>query len=89
MRSKSSIESLTPKSFAVAGRCSTAFVDPPVAITPAMAFSKLLRVTIERGVMPFLTSPITILPHSKAISSLRGSTAGTSFHPIGEIPSIS
>ncbi len=89
MRSKSSIASLTPKSRAVAMRWSTALVEPPVAMTPAMEFSKLLRVTILRGVRPWRTSSITSLPDSKATSSFRGSTAGMSFQPIGDMPSIS
>ena len=74
---------------AVASRCSTALVEPPVAITPEMAFSRLLRVMSERGVIPLFTSSITSLPHSKATSSLRGSIAGTPFQPMGDIPSIS
>ena len=83
------MESFRPNSFAVAGRWRTAFVEPPVARTPAMAFSKLLRVMSERGVMPFRTSSITRLPLSKATSSLRGSGAGMPFHPMGDMPSIS
>jgi len=54
-----------------------------------MAFSKLRRVTSDRGVMPSFTSAITRLPHSKATSSFRGSMAGMPFQPIGEMPSIS
>jgi len=37
MRSKSSIESEIFASLAIASKCSTAFVDPPVAATPVMA----------------------------------------------------
>ena len=36
MRSNSSIVSLTPASLATASRCSTALVEPPVAMTPAI-----------------------------------------------------
>ena len=39
MRSKSSMSSATPASRAIASRCSTALVDPPVAATDAIAFS--------------------------------------------------
>ena len=39
----------TPASRAMASRCSTALVDPPVAATPAMAFSNAFRVTMSRG----------------------------------------
>ena len=70
-------------------RCSTALVEPPVAMTPAMEFSKLLRVTTWRGVSPLRTSSITSLPDSKATSSFRVSVAGMSFQPIGDMPSIS
>jgi hypothetical protein len=60
-----------------------------VAMTPAMAFSKLFARDEERGVTPLPHESMTSLPHSKAISSLCGSTRGTPFHPIGEMPSIS
>ena len=40
IRSKSSMSSWMPASCAIASRCSTALVEPPVAATPAMAFSK-------------------------------------------------
>ena len=74
---------------AVASRCSTALVEPPVAITPEMAFSKLRRVTRERGVLPLRTSSMTSLPLSKATSSFRASMAGMPFQPMGDMPSIS
>ena len=77
-RSKSSIESRTPASRATARRCSTTFVEPPVAIAPAMPFRKAFRVMICRGVTPFRRSSITSFPVSKATSSFRGSSAGTS-----------
>jgi len=44
---------------------------------------------ICRGRTPFRSSSITSFPLSKAISSLRGSVAGTPLNPIGETPSIS
>ena len=46
---KSSMVSSTPASCAIASRCSTALVDPPVAATDAMAFSNALRVAMSRG----------------------------------------
>ena len=49
MRSKSGSASSTPASFAIASRCSTALVDPPVAATTAIAFSIAVRVMIVRG----------------------------------------
>ena len=53
IRLKSSSSSGTPASRAMASRCSTALVDPPNAITTAMAFSNASRVMICRAVMPF------------------------------------
>src|SRR5262249_623387 len=44
--SKSSMVSGTPVSRAMASRCRTALVEPPVAFTPAIAFSNAPRVTI-------------------------------------------
>ena len=58
-------------------------------VTPAIAFSKLKRVTSERGVTPLRTSSITSLPHSKATLVFDARVAGMSFQPIGEMPSIS
>ena len=52
-RVKSSRSSGTPASWAIASRCSTAFVDPPKAMTTAMAFSNASRVRICRAVIPF------------------------------------
>ena len=42
----------TPASCAIAGRCSPALVEPPVAATAAAAFSSALRVTRSRGSGP-------------------------------------
>ena len=44
--SKSSMVNSTPASRAIASRCSTALVEPPVAATATMAFSIALRVRI-------------------------------------------
>ena len=38
-----------PHSWAMAGRCRAAFVEPPVAATTAAAFSKDFLVTMSRG----------------------------------------
>ena len=40
-----------PASWAMAGRCSPALVEPPVAATTTAAFSSALRVTMSRGLM--------------------------------------
>src|SRR5437867_1725062 len=87
--SNSSIASLTPASLATASRCRTALVEPPVAITPAIALWRAFFVMIRRGRTPFLSRSITSRPVSKATSSLRGSTAGTPLNPMGDTPSIS
>ena len=42
----------TPAQCAIAKKCSTALVEPPVAMITATAFSMDLRVTMSRGLMP-------------------------------------
>ncbi len=64
-------------------------MEPPVAMTPAIALRKALRVRICFGVMPCCNSFISSFPLSKATSSFLASVAGTPFQPIGEMPSIS
>ena len=64
-------------------------VEPPVAMTPAIAFCSARLVMIWRGSTPLVRTSIMSLPVANAISSLRGSMAGTSLNPIGETPSIS
>ncbi len=49
MRSKSSMFHGTPAACAIASQCSTALVEPPVAITTAIAFSSDLRVMMSFG----------------------------------------
>ena len=84
--SKSSIVNRTPASRATANRWSTAFVEPPVVATAAMAFSIDRLVMICRGRISFFSRSITSVPASNATSSLRASMAGTPFRPIGEMP---
>ena len=86
MRSKSSIDRLIPASCAIASRCSTALVEPPVMHTDAIAFSMASRVTICFGLTSFLSRSITNWPDLNATSGLRGSVAGTLLKPKGEIP---
>ena len=52
IRVKSSISSFTPAVCAMASRCSTAFVEPPSAITTVIAFSNAFRVMMSSGRMP-------------------------------------
>ena len=53
MLSKSSIDRSTSASLAIANRCNTAFVDPPIANTRRIAFSKASLVIMSRGFIPF------------------------------------
>ena len=82
----SSIESGMPNSCAIAGRWSTAFVEPPVAATDAIALSNDWRVTIELGRMSWRTRCITSSPAWRAASSLRPSSAGIALSPAGLRP---
>jgi hypothetical protein len=51
----------------IAGICSAALVEPPVAATTAQAFSNALRVTMSRGRgPPFATARMTIAPACRA-----------------------
>ena len=52
MRLKSSRESSTSASCAIASKWSTAFVDPPSAITTVIAFSNAFFVRMSRAVIP-------------------------------------
>ena len=59
----------TPASCAIAGRCSAALVEPPVADTTAQAFSSALRVTMSRGSG---ASPITAAISCLAARRIKG-----------------
>ncbi len=61
-RLKSSSARSTRASLAMASRCSTALVEPPSAMTTAMAFSNASFVRIWRGRMPALASSTTATP---------------------------
>ena len=58
--SKSSNVSSIPASLATAGRCSTAFADPPMAACTLMAFIKASFVSMLDGRMSFFTSSVTL-----------------------------
>ena len=88
-RLKSSRSSGTSASCAIASRCSTALVDPPKAITTAIAFSNASRVRICRAVMPFSIMVTTASPEARAIPSRRRSTAGGRAEPGSAMPSAS
>ena len=53
---------LIPASFAIAGKCKAAFVDPPDAATTTAAFSNYFLVTISLGLIFFANKFITALP---------------------------
>ncbi len=65
-----------PASFAIAGKCSAALVEPPVAATTAAAFSNAARVQMSRGRRPLASSAITASPALSAKSSRASSSAG-------------
>jgi hypothetical protein len=86
MRLKSSRSSGTSASRAIASRCSTAFVDPPKAMTTAMALSNASRVMMSRAVSPARSMPTTASPLARANPSRRRSTAGGEAEPGSDIP---
>ena len=71
--SKSSIASGTPDSRAIASRCSTALVEPPLATTAAIAFSIAGRVITWLGRSCRFNTSITSTPASRATRCLAGS----------------
>ena len=73
---KSSIVSGTPTARAMAMRCSTALVEPPTAITIAIAFSNASRVMTSRGLMSFSSKLRITSPARRHSSILSGSSAG-------------
>ena len=61
--------------WAMASRWSTALVEPPTAITTAIAFSKASRVRIWRGRRPALIAATSTLADSAALSAFSSSSA--------------
>ena len=87
--SKSSMERSMPISRAMASRCRTALVDPPLAATLAIVFSRDLRVMICEGRRLARTASIIMRPASRVAACLSLSVAGTPESCIGEMPRIS
>src|SRR5881628_1279798 len=83
MRSKSSIDRGIFASLAIARRCSTAFVEPPVAATPAMAFSIAALVIIFEGVRSRRRSSSTNSPARRPAAPFPLSVAGMLESPMG------
>ncbi len=89
IRSNSSMARSMPASWAMAGRCRTAFVDPPIAQATAMAFSKARRVMMSDGRISLSSSPTTASPEAWESPSRRGSRAGIDADIGSDIPSAS
>ena len=75
-----------PASLAIASKWSTAFVDPPVPVTPTIAFSSEARVTSADGRRSRPITSSTSRPAASAASPFAGSAAGTLPRPIGPTP---
>ena len=75
-----------PSSFAIATRCSTPFVEPPVAAIEAAAFSSAAFVMICEGRTSRRTRSTTSRPAASDAPSFVWSSAGMSFWPAGLIP---
>ncbi len=73
----------------MASRCSTALVDPPNAITTAIAFSNASLERIWRAVMPRRSSSTTASPEACANASRRRSADGGAAEPGSDMPSAS
>ncbi len=79
-----------PASWAIAGRCKAALVEPPVAATIAAAFSRLARVTSSRGSgPPRARIAITVSPARRASAGRVASSAGAMVEPGSARPSAS
>ena len=78
-----------PYSWAIARRWSTAFVEPPVAATAAIALSIAARVTNRDGRTSSRTSCMTSSPHCLAAASFASSSAGIPLRPAGDNPRTS
>ena len=65
-----------PASFAIAGKCKAAFVDPPEAATTRAAFSNDFKVTISLGRKFNSINFITCFPAAREYSSLDSYGAG-------------
>ena len=80
-RSKSSRASATPARPAIAGKCTTAFVDPPRAMSTRTAFSKASRVRMRLGRRSSPTMATIRRPAASARRSRRESGAGMAAMP--------
>ena len=88
-RLKSSRSSATPARPAIAGRWTTAFVEPPTAISTRTAFSNAARVRIFDGRRSSWTISTMRRPAASASRSRPASGAGTAAMPGSVMPSAS
>ena len=88
-RSKSSIVHSTSAAEAIARKCSTALVEPPVAITSAIAFSIDLRVMMSRGFRSRLIASTSTRADAAAESAFSGSGDAICDEPSRLMPSAS
>mmetsp|Transcript_21758 Transcript_21758/g.68158 ORF Transcript_21758/g.68158 Transcript_21758/m.68158 type:complete len:257 (+) Transcript_21758:443-1213(+) len=86
-RSKSSYVSSSSKARAMASKWSTAFVDPPVHMTAAIAFSSEPLVTMSRGFMSCSRACLIAAP--TAAHSASFASAGVLADPGSDSPSVS
>mmetsp|Transcript_15904 Transcript_15904/g.41237 ORF Transcript_15904/g.41237 Transcript_15904/m.41237 type:complete len:264 (+) Transcript_15904:302-1093(+) len=73
---KSSMLSGTLQALAIASRCSTALVEPPVAMMSTIAFSNAARVMMSRGLRSIFMRLSSAAPAIRHSSRFRGSSAG-------------
>ncbi len=76
----------TSAEWAMASRWSTALVEPPWAITTAMAFSKAFRVRIWRAVRPAAIASASTRAEAAVLSAFSASTADIVDEPGRLIP---
>lgn len=86
---KSSSVTSIPHALAIAIRCSTAFVLPPVAMTNTIAFSKLFFVIMSLGLISRFISSSRYLPANRHSTFFNGSSAGVELEYGRLIPSAS
>ena len=89
IRSKSSIVHSTPAVWAIARKCSTALVEPPVAMITATAFSMLFRVTMSRGFRFCRTASTSTLAAALALATISSWTLAIVLEPGRLMPSAS
>lgn len=87
--SKSSSDRGTPRRPAIASRCTTALVDPPIAALTRMAFSKASRVSTVDSRWSSCTMATIRRPAACASAYRRESTAGRAADPGSWTPSAS